>query len=152
MRASDSDRQRTIEELRRHCAAGRIDVDEYARRIEVALGASDLDELDRLRADLPMLRIPDPAGTATGRVWADRGRTTALSGEAGPRALPGGAGPTGGFLGPRVTAAAIALVSVLVVLSAVVLTLAAQWTWAEVLLAGWVVGLLQGRLGRSRRR
>ena len=31
MRVSDVDRERAVEELRRHCAAGRLDVDEYGR-------------------------------------------------------------------------------------------------------------------------
>ncbi len=65
MRASDEDRKRTVDELRRHCAAGRLDVDEYASRIERAMLAASLEELDDLRADLPMLRIAEPAGRQT---------------------------------------------------------------------------------------
>ena len=145
MRASDIERQRTIDELRRHCAAGRIDVDEYAARIEKAMSATSLEELDRLRADLPMMRIADPQGGETGRVWA----RPALTGPA-----PGGDGPGGAPVSARrrLTAAAVVVLSALVVVSVVVLSAVAEWAWAAVLLAGWLVGLLQGRMAaRSRR-
>ena len=50
MRASDADRQRVVEELRRHCSAGRLDVDAFAARVEAAL--------ERREAQL----LTDPAG------------------------------------------------------------------------------------------
>lgn len=148
MRISDSDRQRTVDELRRHCAAGRIDVDDYARRVEQALTASTLEELDRLRADLPMLRIADPsrepAGAADGRAGA------------GPAAVPDVAGRVGDGGGPpgpgvRLPAVAFALVGVVVVLAALGLAVAAQWGWAVALVVGYAVGLVQGRFGRGGR-
>lgn len=145
MRASDLERQRTIDELRRHCAAGRLDVDEYALRIEKAMAATTLEELDHLRSDLPMMRIADPAG---GRVWAEK------------RLLPVGPGRDGRFGRPggparfsdRLTALALALVAFAVVVSVLVLALAAEWAWAAVLLAGWLMGVLQARLGSRLRR
>ena len=145
MRASDIERQRTIDELRRHCAAGRIDVDEYAARIEKAMSATSLEELDRLRADLPMMRIADPQGGETGRVWA----RPAL-----PGATPGGSGSgtTPASARNRLTAAALVVLSALVVVSVVVLSAVAEWAWAAVLLAGWLVGLLQGRMAARYRR
>lgn len=146
MRASDLERQRTIDELRRHCAAGRIDVDEYAARIEKAMSATTLEELDRLRADLPMMRIADPDAGATGRVWA-RGALAAESGTGPGPALTGG--PTGRR---RLTVTAMALLSVVVVLAVLALSLVAEWAWAAVLIAGWLIGLLQGRLSQSARR
>lgn len=141
MRASDADRQRTVDELRRHCAAGRIDVDEYASRIERALAATTLEELDELRADLPMLRVADPIGTS---------RLSTL-----PATRPRGADKTAGeaaALKERALALAMVAVAVAVAVAVVVLSLAAEWTWAALLLAGWVIGILQGRLGRSRSR
>ncbi len=140
MRASDEDRQRAVEELRRHCAAGRIDVDEYASRVERALSAATLEELDEIRADLPMLRIADPVGgrSAGGR---EGGRSTAIELLTGGHRH--GAGPA-----QRVMAVAVAVITVMVVLAAIVISLVAEWTWAVVLLAGWAVGLAQGRLGR----
>jgi hypothetical protein len=142
MRVSDTDRQRAIDELRRHCAAGRIDVDEYAARIEKALAATTLEELDLLRAYLPMLRIADPSG-GNGRIWA-RGDYSAPALPSGGPSRPWGVGQT-------VSASLVVLLSVIVVVSAVVIALVAEWTWAVVLLAGWLAGVVQGRLGRRPR-
>lgn len=139
MRVSDTDRQRTIDELRRHCAAGRLDVDEYATRIERALAATTLEELDGLRADLPMLRIADPSGRP-GPIWAGRG----------PAVEPGSTGRAWA-LGETVSASLVVLLSVIIVVSAVVIALVAEWTWAAVLIGGWLVGVIQGRLGRRSR-
>jgi hypothetical protein len=143
MRVSDTDRQRAIDELRRHCAAGRIDVDEYAARIEKALAATTLEELDVLRADLPMLRIADPAGRQNGRIWA-RANGSAET-------LPVGASSRAWAIGQTLSASLIVLLSVIVVVSAVVIALVAGWTWSVVLLAGWLVGIIQGRVGRRSR-
>lgn len=101
------------------------------------MSATTLEELDRLRSDLPMVRIADPLGRAAG-IWAS-----------GRKALPGGDGaPSRAATVPaRIAAVVVSLISVLVVLSAIVLGLAAEWAWAGVLLAGWVLGVLQGRLG-----
>ena len=122
MRISDRERQRAIDELRRHCAAGRLDVDEYSIRIEQAMAASTLEELDRLLADLPMMRIADPE----------------------PRIRPGVTMPS------RVTAMAIVILAVVLVVTAVVLTLLLSWAWAAVLLTGWLVGIVQSRLRAAR--
>ncbi|HMC41157.1 MAG TPA: DUF1707 domain-containing protein [Acidimicrobiales bacterium] len=148
MRISDEDRQRTVEELRRHCAAGRIDVDEYAVRIEQALSATTLEELDAVRADLPMMRIAEPGGHG---IWAGGSSGPSLR---RPAALGSGPAPappeerTG--LKPRAAAMGVAIIAVVVVLAAIAVTLAVEWTWAVVLLAGWAAGMLQGRLGRRR--
>ena len=150
MRASDSDRQRTIDELRRHCAAGRLDVDEYAARIERALAASTLEELDQLRTDLPMMRIADPAGGSGRNGSHGRRSVPAAGGPPGAGRVPAGAGeaPPGRL---RLGATAVVALTILVVLSALVIGLAAQWTWAALLRAGWWVGLAQGRIGRAGR-
>lgn len=150
MRASDEDRRRTVEELRRHCAAGRLDVDEYASRVERALSASTLQDLDEVRADLPMIRIAEPAG---GRVWAGGSRRG--TGERVPARRGGGSdGPDGdrSAAARRMVAVGLAAITVAVVLAAIAMILAAEWVWALVLLAGWVVGMLQGRLARAGRR
>ncbi len=144
MRASDEDRQRTVEELRRHCAAGRIDVDEYASRIERALAATTLEELDHLRSDLPMLRIAEPAGRPP-RVGGGLGGVRALGG--GDSHHSPGAAPD-----HKLLALGVAAITVIVVLAAIALSLAAEWTWAVVLLAGWAAGLAQGSLARKSRR
>ncbi len=115
MRASDADRRRTIEELGRHCAAGRLDTDEYARRIEAALGASELEELDELRVDLPMLRIAAPEPR---QFREDRGDQRVLGGYA---------------------MALTASVAVIIL----VVGLAGSWAWALALLAGWLLGVAE---------
>jgi hypothetical protein len=134
MRASDADRQRAVEELRLHCAAGRIDVDEFGARIEAALAAVTIEELDEIRADLPVLPVPDPSGPFR-------------EGIVGPPPDGPGERPT---VGRRASALLVALLTVSVVLVAIVLSLVAEWTWAIVLLGGWVAGALQGRVANRR--
>jgi hypothetical protein len=147
MRVSDQDRQRAVAELRRHCAAGRLDVDEYAGRVEDALSAASLEDLDRLLADLPMMRIEDPVGVTrplgSGGTSAG-GEETSTSWER----ADGTVGPS--RFGGRLAASLVLIVTAVVVLGAVVLALAASWIWSLVLLAGWALGLTQGRMGRRR--
>jgi hypothetical protein len=141
MRVSDSERQRVIDELRRHCAAGRLDVDEYAGRVELALDATTLEELDGILSDLPMMRIADPVSAGSRPAGSLNG---AAAGS--PGAGPGPAGALG-----RVGAAAVVLLSVVVVVAVVLLALLASWAWVGVLLAGWLIGMAQARLAARRR-
>lgn len=55
MRASEAEREAAVDELRRHAAAGRLDVDELESRVESAFAARTREELADLRADLPSL-------------------------------------------------------------------------------------------------
>lgn len=138
MRISDTERQRTIEELRRHCAAGRIDVDEYAERIEKVMGAATLEELDRVLQDLPMLRIADPTRPD------GRGSAGSLFDQ---RAI----GPAGGeSRGRRLVALVTVLVTVCIVVGAALLLVVVSWGWAAVLVGGWLAGLIQGNMLRRR--
>jgi hypothetical protein len=57
-RASDEDRNRITEQLRVHCAAGRITVEELERRLPKAVSAQTVHELARLVQDLPRLALP----------------------------------------------------------------------------------------------
>jgi hypothetical protein len=147
MRASDRERQRAVDELRRHCAAGRIDFDEYAARIERALAAATVEEIDQLLSDLPMIRIADPAGVDAGRGrsggWgsAPRSRFGGSEGDMGSE-------PSRSSLSKRLSATAVAMISVAVVVTVVVMALVAEWAWAAILLAGWLTGVVQGRLRR----
>jgi Domain of unknown function (DUF1707) len=62
LRASDSDRDRTATLLREHHAAGRLDPDEFNERLDTALSARTIGELEALLADLPAIdlyRLPD---------------------------------------------------------------------------------------------
>ncbi|MDE3204501.1 MAG: DUF1707 domain-containing protein [Acidobacteriota bacterium] len=138
---SDDDRRRVVEELGRHCGAGRIDIDEFARRVERALAASTFQELDAVRADLPMVRIAEPRGraaVATPSAASLEGRALL---ERRNRGLPSVA---------RVRSSAGVVITGAVAAGAAVVGVVGDWTWAVLLLAGWAAGLAQGRLRRRR--
>ena len=60
VRASDLDRERAVEFLKAHYAAGRLRHDELATRTDAAYRAVVISELDWLTADLPALyRAPE---------------------------------------------------------------------------------------------
>lgn len=62
IRASDADRDKTVTLLREHLAAGRLTSEEFDERLDAALNAKTLGDLDRLMADLPeidLYRLPD---------------------------------------------------------------------------------------------
>jgi hypothetical protein len=62
IRASDADRDRTTALLREHHAAGRLTAEEFHERMDAALNAKTLGELDELLEDLPAIdlyRLPD---------------------------------------------------------------------------------------------
>jgi hypothetical protein len=59
LRASDGERERAAETLRRHHADGRLTTDELDERIERAYAAKTLGELDQLFRDLPRLHAPE---------------------------------------------------------------------------------------------
>jgi hypothetical protein len=76
LRASDADRERTVNLLREHHAEGRLTMDEFHERLEGAYAAKTIGDLDALMADLPgidLYRLPSaglrpaPAGTGS---WA----------------------------------------------------------------------------------
>jgi hypothetical protein len=58
-RASDAERERAAEALRRHHADGRLDTEELEERTERVYAAKTLGDLDQLFADLPRLRSPE---------------------------------------------------------------------------------------------
>jgi len=58
LRASDADRERFVEALRRHHADGRLTTEELAERTERAYAARTLGDLDALATDLPALQPP----------------------------------------------------------------------------------------------
>jgi uncharacterized protein DUF1707 len=53
MRASDEDRDRVAGLLQEHHAEGRLTAEEFSERMDAALHARTLGELDELLADLP---------------------------------------------------------------------------------------------------
>lgn len=61
IRASDADRERTATLLREHHAEGRLSAEEFSDRLDRALVAKTIGELDALLADLPgidLYRLP----------------------------------------------------------------------------------------------
>jgi hypothetical protein len=58
LRAADADRERTVEQLRRHHADGRLDLEEFNERMDRAYAAKTLAELDELMTDLPRDATP----------------------------------------------------------------------------------------------
>jgi Flp pilus assembly protein TadB len=58
VRASDLDRERAVEFLKAHYAAGRLQHDELAARTDAAYRAVALSELDWLTSDLPAIFRP----------------------------------------------------------------------------------------------
>ena len=70
LRASDADRERVADALRRHHVDGRIDTDELQERLERAYAARTTGELEPLLADLPTERRADPTRWPTARpLW-----------------------------------------------------------------------------------
>jgi len=57
IRASDADRDRATALLREHHAAGRLTAEEFHERMEAALNATTLGEIDGLLADLPVIDL-----------------------------------------------------------------------------------------------
>ena len=73
MRASDEDRARTADALRDHHLAGRLDLDTFEERTDLALRATSLDELEALMHDLPgaraVVRPPSGEEVTVGVPW-----------------------------------------------------------------------------------
>jgi hypothetical protein len=75
MRASDADRDKVAEELREHCAQGRITMDELQERLEAVYAAKTLGALRDVTADLPetdLYELPVPATLKAGVAPARR--------------------------------------------------------------------------------
>ena len=62
IRASDADRARVADDLRAHCTAGRITIDELEERVGKAMAARTYGELREITADLPAISAPSPDG------------------------------------------------------------------------------------------
>jgi hypothetical protein len=61
MRASYADRQRVIEALQRHTAAGRLTLDEFSERVGSVFAARTLQDLAAATVDLPAEEAVQPA-------------------------------------------------------------------------------------------
>jgi hypothetical protein len=67
VRASDAEREHTVELLRRHSVDGRLTLEEFAGRIERAYEARTRSELEELTSDLPEEASATPTAAAPAR-------------------------------------------------------------------------------------
>jgi hypothetical protein len=75
LRASDSDRERTVARLRDHHAEGRLSLEELEERVERAYAARSVGDLRALTRDLPVSR-------SARRRWKARARRRAFQAHA----------------------------------------------------------------------
>jgi hypothetical protein len=79
LRASDADRDRAIVELREHTVAGRLTLEEFSERVDQAVAARTLAELEAVRsglpAALPVERLRRRPKRFTGVVFGNTQRT-----------------------------------------------------------------------------
>lgn len=66
LRASNADRERAIDSMRRHCSEGRLTLEELEERTDAALAARTRRELWDLLGDLPAERRPPATPTDLG--------------------------------------------------------------------------------------
>jgi hypothetical protein len=170
IRASDADRDRAATLLGKHHAAGRLNSAEFHERMDQAMDAATLGELDELMADLPAIDVydlPDAwmrqrprenpgqsllAANPGGLPAADIG-TRAVS-RAGSGLSSGSGGPLEG-LSPGVTAvvawAAVATALVAIGLVTAIVTGALVPIWAFVIIPAGGILWLRFLVRRSRR-
>jgi hypothetical protein len=65
IRASDADRERTVEQLRQYTAEGRLTMDEFEERMSAAYAATTYGDLSRLTRDMPV-ELGSGAGRGSG--------------------------------------------------------------------------------------
>jgi Domain of unknown function (DUF1707)/Cell wall-active antibiotics response 4TMS YvqF len=80
IRASDSEREHTVELLRRHSVDGRLTLEEFAGRIERAYDAKTRDDLEELTRDLPEASAATAGVPARRRKPASRWIVSVMSG------------------------------------------------------------------------
>jgi hypothetical protein len=119
LRASDDDRERVAERLRRAATEGRLVAEEFEQRLATALRARTYGELDSVVADLP----GDRPSRRNGRVAAERSR----------RRLPS---PS-----PLMLAGLVIAVPVIVaaVIAAMVVLMTVMVMWAVLAIVTWRV-------------
>ena len=134
IRASDADRDRVAALLREHHAAGRLTVEEFGERMDQALDAKTLGELDQLLADLQAIdlyQLPD----ASLRRIPPRSGSSLLPADAGGPSSPVKLTPGGVALGAWgvVTAVLVALWAV-----AAVVGVGTWFPWWALIAIPWI--------------
>jgi hypothetical protein len=84
IRASDADRDRATSLLREHHAAGRLTAEEFHERMDKALEAKTLGELDELMADLPAIDLYQLPDASLRRIPPRRGQSLLPADHRGP--------------------------------------------------------------------
>jgi uncharacterized protein DUF1707 len=69
IRASDAEREQTVERLRAHAVEGRLTLEEFADRLDKAYAARTRDALDELNRDLPETSSPSPPPRRKPKRW-----------------------------------------------------------------------------------
>jgi hypothetical protein len=60
IRASDTDRDRTVAQLRQHLAEGRLTMEEFSERVDEAYAARTMADLQQVLRELPHVRVNEP--------------------------------------------------------------------------------------------
>jgi hypothetical protein len=105
IRASDRERDRTARLLSEHHAAGRLDGDEFAERLDRVYAAKTVDDLDALTADLPAIDLYPLPSASLPRHRVGSGGLPSASVISGA----GGAAGSGGIWAGRVPSGPVVL-------------------------------------------
>ncbi|MGJ6980404.1 DUF1707 SHOCT-like domain-containing protein [Aestuariimicrobium soli] len=84
-RIGDTERDKAVQELQAHHAAGRLDLSEFEERMQRALQAKTMADLRPLFVDLPTTDFASTAGVSAAQALAVPREATAVSSEATPK-------------------------------------------------------------------
>lgn len=133
IRASDADRDRATALLREHHAAGRLTAEEFHDRMDKALDARTVGEIDELMADLPAIDLYQLPAASLRR--AAPGTRQSLV----PRDPHRSASPVRFAPGTAAMATWAAATSVLIAIWAVVAVLGGPWfPWWALVAVPWI--------------
>jgi hypothetical protein len=110
LRIGTAEREARAAELREHYAHGRLSLAEFNERLDAVFASATREQLDRVTADLPHVRVP----------------SAALAAAASSTIPPGGPGP-GGRTGPRGARGARGALSMIGALAAILVIIMATW-------------------------
>ncbi len=139
IRASDADRDRATALLREHHAAGRLTAEEFHERMNKALEAKTLVEIDELMADLPAIDLYQLPDASLRRIPPRRGQSLLP-------ADPGGSGSPVRFTPGTVAMGAWAVVtSALIAIWAVAAVVGGgTWfPWWALIAVPWIWALIR---------